>query len=582
MAISIALRGSDGLWMINGPPKIGTRPDFSGDTSNRIKVMTFSRDGSHLAWCNGTKVIIKDTGTFSTVQEFDKPKAIELKFSPQGTILAIWENYTVNQETQKGNPNLHLYNVRTGSLVKSLIQRKQTKWDPKWTNDEKICCRNVNNELHFFEENEFDNIKTKLHMQKISDFSLAKSGPPYTVAGYVPGSKGQPSFVRIYRYPNFGGPQAALANKSFYKSDDVQMKWNSTGTALLVLTSTESSEQSYYGDQGLHFMSVTGETSLIQLSKNGPIYHIEWSPKGNEFCVVYGFMPAKATIFNMKTEPVFDFGTGPRNVGYYNPQGNILCLAGFGNLRGNLEFWDVEKRRLIAQTQAQDSTAFEWCPDGEHVLTSTTAPRLRVANGYRIWHYTGNLLSQVILDQGKELWETKWQSALPEAYPEKQLNYRPVQTQNQTESKGAYRPPQARGTEASIKLHEYESAYDPKKKPKPGMAIEDEPSKSASKNKKKREARKAKAAQEDATNDAASTVTSSSSYSAPSQVTGSTGDPETDKKIRNIKKKLQQIEKLKEQQKSGKQLELNQIEKLKTEESLLKELSQLQIEEDWS
>ncbi|KAJ8303820.1 hypothetical protein KUTeg_018613 [Tegillarca granosa] len=459
------IRGSDGLWMINGPPKIGTRPDFSGDTSNRIKVMTFSRDGSHLAWCNGTKVIIKDTGTFSTVQEFDKPKAIELKFSPQGTILAIWENYTVNQETQKGNPNLHLYNVRTGSLVKSLIQRKQTK-DPKWTNDEKICCRNVNNELHFFEENEFDNIKTKLHMQKISDFSLAKSGPPYTVAGYVPGSKGQPSFVRIYRYPNFGGPQAALANKSFYKSDDVQMKWNSTGTALLVLTSTESSEQSYYGDQGLHFM-------------------------------------------------------------------------------GNLEFWDVGKRRLIAQTQAQDSTAFEWCPDGEHVLTSTTAPRLRVANGYRIWHYTGNLLSQVILDQGKELWETKWQSALPEAYPEKQLNYRPVQTQNQTESKGAYRPPQARGTEASIKLHEYESAYDPKKKPKPGMAIEDEPSKSASKNKKKREARKAKAAQEDAT-------------------------------------KLQQIEKLKEQQKSGKQLELNQIEKLKTEESLLKELSQLQIEEDWS
>lgn len=60
---------------------------------------------------------------------------------------------------------------------------------------------------------------------------------------------------------------------------------------------------------------------------------------------------------------------------------SLLCLAGFGNLRGNLEFWDVGKRRLITQTQAQDSTAFEWCPDGEHVLTSTTAPRLRVANG---------------------------------------------------------------------------------------------------------------------------------------------------------------------------------------------------------
>ena len=36
-------------------------------------------------------------------------------------------------------------------------------------------------------------------------------------------------------------------------------------------------------------------------------------------------MPAKATIYNCKTEAVFDFGTGPRNFGYYNPQGsNIL------------------------------------------------------------------------------------------------------------------------------------------------------------------------------------------------------------------------------------------------------------------
>lgn len=117
--------------------------------------------------------------------------------------------------------------------------------DPKWTDDEGICCRNVNNELHFFEGNEFgmyyivhvsndvinytckwgkktqtsdwilvvlvnqcysylfmwiivtvvlllsfpDTIKTKLHMQKISTFALASSGPPYHIAGYVPGSK---------------------------------------------------------------------------------------------------------------------------------------------------------------------------------------------------------------------------------------------------------------------------------------------------------------------------------------------------------------------------------------------------------
>ena len=37
-------------------------------------------------------------------------------------------------------------------------------------------------------------------------------------------------------------------------------------------------------------------------------------------------MPAKATLFNLKCDPIFDFGTGPRNVAYYNPQGNNILL----------------------------------------------------------------------------------------------------------------------------------------------------------------------------------------------------------------------------------------------------------------
>lgn len=42
-------------------------------------------------------------------------------------------------------------------------------------------------------------------------------------------------------------------------------------------------------------------------------------------------MPAKATIYNLKCDPVFDFGTGPRNAAYYNPQGNnILSHTGSG------------------------------------------------------------------------------------------------------------------------------------------------------------------------------------------------------------------------------------------------------------
>lgn len=53
---------------------------------------------------------------------------------------------------------------------------------------------------------------------------------------YVPGSKGAPSFVRLYQYPNFGGPQSALANKSFFKADKVTMLWNKKGRTAVYLT----------------------------------------------------------------------------------------------------------------------------------------------------------------------------------------------------------------------------------------------------------------------------------------------------------------------------------------------------------
>lgn len=48
-----------------------------------------------------------------------------------------------------------------------------------------------------------------------------------------------------------------------------------------------------------------------------------------------------------------------------------------------MEVWDVVQYKLISKPVASDSTYFAWCPDGEHILTATCAPRLRVNNGYK-------------------------------------------------------------------------------------------------------------------------------------------------------------------------------------------------------
>lgn len=53
---------------------------------------------------------------------------------------------------------------------------------------------------------------------------------------------------------------------------------------------------------------------------------------------------------------VFDFGSGPVNMAKFSPHGNIVTLAGFGNLRGDMQFWDRRKLQLISKLPAPDST----------------------------------------------------------------------------------------------------------------------------------------------------------------------------------------------------------------------------------
>lgn len=260
-------------------------------------------------------------------------------------------------------------------------------------------------------------------------------------------------------------------------------------------------------------------------------------------------MPAKATIYNLKCEPVFELGTGPRNCIHYNPHGNILMLGGFGNLRGQVEFWDTNKRTIIGKCEAPDSTYVEWCPNGVHLLTATTAPRLRIGNGYKIWHYTGTLLHEKACEEQEELYDVCWKVGrsylilnyppyftgrivLFQKYPmdhfkEPSISEEKVEgivSSQPQASKEVYRPPSARNKTIQFKLHD-----DDEPAHKPGTNLN--PSKATLKQRKKREARKARKEEEGTNDNNKPTATSNVQVLL-------TGDLEKDKKIKNIKKAI--------------------------------------------
>ncbi|CAH3105852.1 unnamed protein product [Porites lobata] len=568
---AVAVRGSEGISMIHGPHSFKQHDGFGSDNHPRCRVMAFSSDGSLFAWCNGERVIVVETSHFNLVCSIPKEKSLCLAFSPKGTHLSIWEQYAVTPNQPAGTNNLEIWHLQSARLVTGFCQKKKDTWEPRWSDDESVCARSVTNEVHCFHDADFTSIATKLRLQGVSEFELSPGPPPFTVAAYVPGVKGAPSYVRLFRHPNFDSPASVLANKSFFKADRVKMMWNKKGTAVLVMaiTDVDKTGASYYGEQTLQFISTSGESSMVQLGKRGPVYAVQWSPNSKEFCVVYGFMPAKATLFDLKCNPLFDFGTGPRNDIFFNPHGNIICLAGFGNLRGQLELWSRKDFKLISKPQASDSTSLEWSPDGEHILTATTSPRLKEGNGYKIWHYTGKLLHEKSVG---ELWEVKWQPVQGDTFKEPVISYQAapsITKQEQEKAKAVYRPPSLRGTAPAVKLREYEPAEN--MKPKEGQEM----SKSAAKNKKKREA-KARAKQEQETSEEASSPTLPTPPPS-SVVTSTTLPPEKEKKLKNLKKKLRQIQDLKEQQRSGKTLEKNQLEKVSSEASLIKEIQELEL-----
>ncbi|CAG9854846.1 unnamed protein product [Phyllotreta striolata] len=567
MSIPVATRSSVGLNLFSGPPTFGGDvKEFSPIQSKGCRTMLFSPDGAYFAYVDGQTLKILQTENWGNEITIDNVKAYHLAFSPKGTFLMIWEPFTVTRANPEGSPNLKIYKTEDGELVKTFVHKKQINWEPQWSADEKLFSRIVNTDVVFYEDLNFERIVARINSFKVASYKISPNIGVYFILCYTPGTPGQPSFGRLFKYPSFEATQS-IANKSFFQADKVEFIWNAKGNNALILTSTEVDKTggSYYGKQGLHYIGLNGQTSFINLSKEGPIYSVEWSPKNHEFCVVYGFMPAKATIFNLKCEPVFELGSGPKNSIHYNPHGNILLLGGFGNLRGHIELWDTNNWKKISNLDAPDTTMLHWAADGQHFLTATTAPRLRISNGFRIWHYSGALLFEQAFKEPQELYDVAWKNYAKGTFQEPAIVAKKVEgiapSQPQA-SVQAYRPPSARNRPTvKFTLHDdEESAH------KPGK--DNALSKASLKQKKKREAKKAK--KQDGEEDKGPSVVSSVSITL-------TGDPEVDKKLKNIKKKLDAIEKLKLQQAEGKTLEINQLEKIKGEADLLKELENLKV-----
>ncbi|KAH7704936.1 Translation initiation factor 2A [Aphelenchoides avenae] len=294
------------------------------------------------------------------------------------------------------------------------VKDRASDWRPQFSDDERLAVRQFNSELHFHQNLDFEKFAFKGVVKDVGDFVLSPGAEP-TLACFIPPTKGQPAFIQLRQCNR---DVTMISQKTSFNADRCTMTWNSKGSHVLVTATADvdKSDKSYYGVSHLYVLSAQGDNFQVPLDKEGPLHAVQWNPTGREFCVCYGFMPSKICVFNLRGDVVWNLGAGHRNEVHYNRFGTLLLTCGFGNIsKGHMQFWSVEEKREVISIEVPNTTLFEWAPDGQHFLTATTAPRLRIDNVYRIWHYSGRLIREVPFDR-QELWQVTWKPVPNDAY----------------------------------------------------------------------------------------------------------------------------------------------------------------------
>ncbi|KDQ18700.1 hypothetical protein BOTBODRAFT_29077 [Botryobasidium botryosum FD-172 SS1] len=450
-----AFRAQKSFGLIGGSPSYEAVSGFDKPDAT-VKMYRYSQDGNLIAYAVPGSVFILQAETCQVIRELAISSALELNFSPLGTYLSTWER-PVKLEDGAQHKNHRVWSVETGEEVLSVTQKAQEGWDLQYTPTESHAVRVVGPEIQVYDPSNWSKgVADKLKVEGLSMVSLSPGKNP-SIAVFVGEKKGAPAIVRIYGLNNLSLPHTC--QKTFYKADRAQMKWNALGTQVLVFTHTDVDKtgKSYYGETGLYLLSAAGNFDCrVTLDKEGPIHDFAWSPNSKEFGVVYGFTPAKTVLFDQRVNITHDFGSSPKNFISFNPQSRLLILAGFGNLAGGIEVYDRRTLQKVCSIDASNTSWCEWSRDGRFIMTATLSPRLRVDNGIKIWHCTGSLMHVHLVE---ELYQASWRPGLASAAPPFPNTLPAAPTPSESialspvkppaaKPAGAYRPPGARGLAA--------------------------------------------------------------------------------------------------------------------------------------
>lgn len=237
------------------------------------------------------------------------------------------------------------------------------------------------------------------------EISLTSTAESYLVTAAFLDSKSNKGNLLVFNHEK----EEALYEKNINKAEEVRIKFSPASNSFLIELQTyfDPTGKSYYGEYGLYLYShITNKITKVRTAQ-GPLHDFEWDRKGEHYLVISGFMPAEPVLFTKDNVVAFEFGKQHKNEVIWGNLGRFVCLAGFGNLNGEMDIWDMQTRTRVGICKSNSASHCEWSPDDRKLLTAILTPRLRVDNCYKVFSYTGVLLHKANYDH-TELYEAVW------------------------------------------------------------------------------------------------------------------------------------------------------------------------------
>jgi uncharacterized protein with WD repeat len=217
-------------------------------------------------------------------------------------------------------------------------------------------------------------------------------------------SKKKKSLVTVYRLSDLAKP---VKEMTVSVCDRMKIKISpDRKNVLLQSISDDTSATSYYGESSLYFLDLLyGKFQKISLPE-GPIHDFDWTPNSENFIICAGYQPAKTHIYNNTGKFLKEICVSKVSTIRISPDSRILCMAGFGNLNGDIEIFRMSDFKIIGKTKLYCGVSLNWSKDSKYLVGAVLSPRVRVDNEYRIFSYHGE---DVVGEKfNGEIYECEW------------------------------------------------------------------------------------------------------------------------------------------------------------------------------